>query len=73
MYQFESSLSLREDLVIRKDGLGGGGFVTADRAPVAGEHTVSVNPSSLVTTILAPAGSQIMPGRMSMRIRLYSV
>ena len=32
MYQFESSLSLREDLVIRKHGLWGGEFQTADQA-----------------------------------------
>jgi len=39
---------------------------------MAGNHTVSVNASSLVTTILAPAGSQIMFGRMSTRMRLYT-
>ena len=71
MYQLEISLSLREDLVIRKHGLWHGKFQIADRVLVAGRRTVSLNSSSWVTTILALAGSQIMYGRWSTSTRLY--
>lgn len=71
MYQLESSLSLREDLVIRKHGLRYGKFQNANRVLMGERRTVSVNSSSWVTTILAPAGSQIMCGRWSTSMRLY--
>ena len=71
LYQLESSLSRREDLLVRKHGLRDG-VKTGNRAAVAaGKRTVSVNSSSWVTTIRAPAGSQIQWGRMSTRMRLY--